>query len=748
MIPETDLNSAIDLADRDDRVASASPGNQLFEPGRNCCDVARADRAALIVDGEHYFAAFKAAAERAEHAIILLAWDFDSRTPLSFDGPDHNPTPIGEFLNDLVERRKQLHVHILDWDFPMVFGTDREFPPIFGLSWKPHRRVHFRYDDTHPLAGCHHQKIAVFDDRCAFVGGLDITSRRWDTRAHRPGDPRRVFQDAPYPPFHDLMLAVDGQAAQAVAKLARARWKRAVGAEAARVPVATDPWPQWLEPSFIDVSVAIACTAPPVNGDAGVRDIEALYLDMIAAARRSIYIENQYFTAPRIADALAARLAEPDGPEIVLVSRLLSHGWLEEMTMHTLRARLIRKLREADRYERFEAYFPHVDGLADGTCIDMHSKMMLVDDEWLRIGSANLSNRSMGVDSECDLAIEARGDPDKHAAIRAIRDELLAEHLDTTADDVASHIARTGSMRGAIAALAISSRALHRLAHDIDVPAAAIDVAAIADPERPISLEQMIDQFAHENGVPSSHSLAVKIALPAAAVVALGLVWHYTLLGGLTDRQSIAAWVAELAGNGLLAPLLMLAYTPASMVIFPRPLITLALVVVFGAVPGFAYAISGILLAALATYAIGRRLSRQTVRRLARRKLNRVSRALRKRGLLAVTALRLVPVAPFALESVVAGALRVKLRYFLPGTALGTLPGVFFAAVLGSEIRLLLRDPSASFDYWLLGWTLVFVLGITLLVRKWLQRLIGEPRGKQRAEASGTPAQTSQRVHC
>lgn len=403
-----------------------------------------------------------------------------------------------------------------------------------------------------------------------------------------------------------------------------------------------------------------------------------------------------------------------------------------------LRARLIRKLREVDRYQRFEAYFPHIDGLAEGTCIDVHSKMMVVDDDWLRIGSANLSNRSMGVDTECDLTIEARGDPRKSATIRAFRDELLAEHLGTTPTEVAAEITRTGSMRGAIAALGSPSRTLHRLAHNIDVPEAALDMAAFADPERSISLEEMVDQLAHENGVPSRRSLVTKIVLPTAALLALALVWHFAPLVGLTDTQSIAGWVDMFADNGWTAPLLVLAYTPASLVMFPRVLITLTLVLVYGAAFGFGYAIGGILLAAMATYAIGLRLSRQTVRRLARRKLNRVSHALRKRGVLAVTALRLVPIAPFALENAVAGALRIELRHFLTGTVLGMLPGVFFALILGSEVRSLLRDPSAGLDYWLLGSALVLIIGVTLLARKWLHRLIDEPDGKHRRNASAS----------
>src|SRR6185295_12953650 len=111
----------------------------------------------------------------------------------------------------------------------MIYGTDREFPPIYGLGWTPARRVHLRYDNTHPVGGSHHQKIVVIDDALAFSGGLDLTTKRWDTCDHRAKDPRRCCEDAPYPPFHDVMAMVDGEAAKVLAGIARQRWMLATG---------------------------------------------------------------------------------------------------------------------------------------------------------------------------------------------------------------------------------------------------------------------------------------------------------------------------------------------------------------------------------------------------------------------------------------------------------------------------------------------------------------------------------------
>src|SRR5918911_1764427 len=482
----------------------------LLRPGYNCWAVSRADRVAMLVDAADYFRAFYEAALRAKRSITILGWDFNSQTRLHFEPetPGGPPALLGEFLNYLVQRRHTLHVHILNWDYPMVFGADREFPPLYGFGWTPARRVHLRYDDTHPVAGSHHQKIVVIDDTLAFIGGIDLTVRRWDSPEHLPQDPRRVAYGKPYPPFHDLMVMLDGEAARSLATLTRERWQGATGQKlkpaitGARAGGDDDPWPASFTPDLQSVEVGISRTAPPRGELPAIREVEKLYLDMIAAAKRSLYIENQYFTAPRIAAALEKRLGEPNGPEIVLVLRLLSHGWLEEHTMHVLRTRLIERLRKADRYGRFHVYYPHVPGLAHGCCLDVHSKAMIVDERVLRIGSSNLCNRSLGLDTEADVAIEARGRPQVANVIRRFRDRLLAEHLGVPIEKVRVEVERTGSLYGAIKTLAHEGRSLRALDTLPEWSDAVLNVAAVAHPHEPIALEALLLDRHHDEEPP------------------------------------------------------------------------------------------------------------------------------------------------------------------------------------------------------------------------------------------------------
>ena len=479
----------------------AADSSSLFRPGRNCYRVARAHRAALLIDSEAYFRAFAAVALRATHSIVIVAWDFHSQTRLHLN-EEGVPDRLGDFLNFLVRRNRRLRIFILAWDYPLVFGQGREPPAGSDGGWQPHPRIRFHYDSNCPLGAAHHQKIVVVDDTVAFCGGIDLTLGRWDTPAHRCADPRRTNagETDPYGPVHDVMLAVDSAVARALQSIASERWRQGTGQALPTSDTGSDLWPAALAATFSDVDVALARTAPATPTAQAIAEVETLYLDMIAAAKHYIYIESQYFTSKVLGEALAARLAEPHGPEVVVVLRLGSSGWLEAPTMAALRTVLLQKLHAADAHGRFQAWYP---GMPGGTGYDLHSKLMIVDDEWLRVGSANFANRSMGFDTECDLVIGARGDSSTRAAIAAARTALLAEHLDVSEPDVQEAFAVSGSLGETVVALSKDSgRSLRRFEH-LDEPSAAIVALAngVTDPERPVLAEKLLSSFRFDDRV-------------------------------------------------------------------------------------------------------------------------------------------------------------------------------------------------------------------------------------------------------
>jgi phosphatidylserine/phosphatidylglycerophosphate/cardiolipin synthase-like enzyme len=177
-----------------------------------------------------------------------------------------------------------------------------------------------------------------------------------------------------------------------------------------------------------------------------VRENERLHLEAIRGARKLIYMENQYFTSPVIANALAERLDEEDGPEIILVSTGRSPSWFDSMTMDTARAEVLFRLESADRHNRFFAFSPNT---RKGDRIIVHAKVTVVDDVLLRIGSTNLNNRSLGFDTECDVAI-APEDEAGREAIRHFRHRTIGHFIGVTADEFGAAEAICGSIGEAI----------------------------------------------------------------------------------------------------------------------------------------------------------------------------------------------------------------------------------------------------------------------------------------------------------
>jgi phospholipase D1/2 len=433
----------------------------VLEIGRNCWRIERAGRAALIVDAANYFRIARQAMMRAKSQILMIGWDFDTRICLDYDTDDDAPTELGAFVTWLPKQKPDLQIHMLNWDMGAIKLLGRGTTVLRLGRWAAHKQIHFKLDGAHPSGASQHHKILVIDDRLAFCGGIDMTAARWDTRDHRDGDPhrRRPTTGRYYHPWHDATMTLDGDAAKALGDLARFRWKAAGGTPIDPPETDSDLWPEEIEPAFREVDVAIARTRGSYGEFEAVREIETLFLDSIQQAQRFVYAENQFFASRSIAEAICKRLAEPDGPEFVIVNPRIVDGWVEEEVMSPARARLLQHVAKADRFGRFRLYTPVTRG---GEDIYVHSKITIVDDQQLRVGSANLNNRSMGLDSECDVLIDASRQPELNIAerIAAIRCDLLGEHLDVTPGTVAVKLAETGSIVATIEQLRGPGRSL------------------------------------------------------------------------------------------------------------------------------------------------------------------------------------------------------------------------------------------------------------------------------------------------
>ena len=706
--------------------------DSLLEVGRNCWRIEPAHHAAFLIDGAAYYRAFRQAAIQATRSILILGWDFDSRIRmLDEQESDGLPSRLGEFLLALLARRRTLHINILIWDFHLVYALEREWWPLSIL--RANRRLHFRKDADHPVGASHHQKIVVVDDAVAFVGGLDFAQCRWDTAEHRPNHPLRMFPDGrPCRPFHDVQMMVDGRAAVALGELCRTRWLRATGrrlpspAPAVRRDLA---WPSDVQADMESIQVGISLTEPQHARRPEVRHVEQLYLDAIRAARRHIYIETQYLTSKTLGRCLLERLEERGGPEIVLILHPNSDGWLEQYTMDVLRGRLLKQLRAADTSKRLGLYYPQIPGLGP-QCLSLHSKVLIVDNHVVRIGSSNLSNRSMGFDTECDLVVEAGSDPRLQCGIAMLRDRLLGEHLGVPPEIVAERVAREGSLIRSIEALRGGARTLE--VFDGQIPAdldAWIPDAELIDPDRPLNPSVLTNQF-----VPVEHRTPARrqIMAGAAALCAfLGLAaaWRWTSLRDWLDIPALVAYLHGFNDSSVGPALTVAAFVLGGLVVAPVTVLIAVSVLAFGPFFGFLYSFTGMTLSALVTFGLGHLLGHDTVRRLAGSRLNKISRRLAQRGVLAIIAVRIIPVAPFSLINLVAGASHIRFRHFLIGTLIGELPGLLAISIFVDQIGEAIRHPGPGSVFALVGIALVIIFGV-LGLRRWLGREEGNARLK------------------
>lgn len=703
---------------------SRAPDSSLFDDD-NSWLVSRASHFSWVVDGEEYFRALRESMEAAEREILILGWDIDSSVELIRDDSHPlYPSPLAETLQSLVERKASLKVCVLSWDFAMVYVLERELLPAYRFGWQNSERLHFQLDGEHATGASHHQKIVIIDGDLAFVGGFDITKSRWDTRAHAADDAGRINTDGEsYRPFHDVQAVVGGETALELRELVARRWENATGetlpeTRDEQTDSLTRTWPEHVSVRGRDVNVALARTWSEPDGSRVIREVERLFLDMIAAAKSSIYIENQYFTSATISDALCARLDEDDGPEILIVLPAETSGWLEQMTMDVLRNKALSRLIAADKFHRLQVFAP-VSSELDAMQINVHSKVMVVDDRWLRIGSANLSSRSMGLDSECDLVVE----DDSGELAAALRADLLAEHLGTGADKVAASIEEHGLL-AAVRELNGKQRSLtHIDVAPADYEAAMQPLARIADLEKPIELPRSNQGKRGEEsllGLLTSRSAGRIFLLALLLGLAGWLAWTATRGGQTLDPRALLGMLRERASHPL-APLVVVPlFVAGSILIAPVTGMIALCALLFSPWTASLSAIAGTLAATLVNFEIGRHLGKAVEQRAPRGLLRRMRALGRSADAWSLAGLRLIPVAPFSIINLLAGASHVRLRAFLMGTLLGMGPGIVLICFSVDRARAALQG-EPLFEPWVVA--VIVAAGVALIgLRAWQKR--------------------------
>jgi phosphatidylserine/phosphatidylglycerophosphate/cardiolipin synthase-like enzyme/uncharacterized membrane protein YdjX (TVP38/TMEM64 family) len=565
---------------------------------------------------------------------------------------------LGPFLKALIEKKPKLVVNVLDWDFATLYAAEREWNSAEKFSSGTVGRIRFCLDDSLPLGSAQHQKIVVIDDLVAFIGGLDLTVRRWDTSEHAASNPLRLDHEGkPYPPFHDVQCMVDSDAAAALGEVVRARWGAAgcAGPDAQRQ--SGNRWPNFVAVDGRDLMVGIAKTAPQTADQPGITEVSRLFEASIATANRLIYIENQFTSANEIALALARRMAIVPSLKVLIVAPREHSSWFESQAMQGGRLSFMSPFVAAGVTERLRILHPTTEQPQfDAAAIMVHSKVMIVDDGFLRVGSANLNNRSLGADSECDLAFEATCD-EHETFVRGVRHRLIGHFLGLEAREIASNeqdllgfidrhrSSAAGKKLVPIEEENISTRAMTEL------------VQPIADPRRPLELRRTARRMWTERTM-------IAVAGIALSLVGLTLAWQYTPLNAFTEVGYVTGVISQNT-QWKFAPLFAIAaFVLGGLVVFPVLVLIAATAAAFGPWLGIASSLAGVLLSASLLFMIGRFMGHKRLQSLMGTRALRIQNRIVGKGVVAVALIRMVPLAPFSLVNLLAGASQLTRAIF------------------------------------------------------------------------------------
>ncbi|PZP53832.1 MAG: phospholipase [Micavibrio aeruginosavorus] len=587
------------------------------------------------------------------------------------------------------------------------FAKERE--PLAGLRWGSLKsnNLHYCIDGVLPLGSCHHQKIAVIDDEVGYCGGMDIALARWDFREHHPvnkerKDPKGLLDPhhvEPFAPYHDLMMVTAGNSARALAELFRDRWNLAcddkifpLSSEKAQgLPTA---WPDSDPPDFENVDIAIARTLPPVKRQPRREEIFPAYLAEISKAEKFIYIENQFLVQIDIARALNKRLREKPELRVLAISCDLPKGIMERKSMWAPRLKFREIIESGGVADRVALVHPVSRENGKEDPVRIHSKLMIIDDKFLHLGSANINNRSMGFDTECDQILIGQ-DQKSRKKISDVRTDLIREHSGREALEIGRLVDSFAPINDFLEEVPTSRQHFKRINDEAFRKESFVQFAKmIADPRRPlisadITIPLSRKHFGKHFSKPWVWLFLALLTLAAVSGIAFannGPDW--------LSLKNITGWLSALDNSAYTIPIILGLFVISSLIMFPITILIAATSAALGPLAGFLLSITGTLLSACIGYGIGRKLGFSKIIDVFGKKTETLRNQLNKRGTSSVAVIRMLPILPFGLMNMLFGINAIPFRSYLAGTFLGILPGTITLAFLGSSLFKVISSPS------------------------------------------------------
>lgn len=413
------------------------------------------NRVDLLVDGDAAWGAVARDLRASRSTVHLTTWYYEPTLELErpcplTDPDDRVPYTIQSLLEDRASA--ETRVRFLAWDAPFLrqAAALRRAAEQSGNNFEvleqqnPTERPLFAGGAEGLLnrllgnfhIGSYHQKTIVVDGRVGFCGGMNMRENDWDSCTHelfdarrcgflRPGAYRGRVEGRELPadhiPRHDFMARIEGPAVEHLERNFQQRWNHMIDRKAMWSEHASEVEAPRPQPRFADgVQVQVVRTMPEPFAERGILDV---HLRALRAARRLIYIEDQYFRSTHVSDAIAhTARAFPGIHVIALTARtqaddLLAGGWARE-AFDRIRSRI----------PDLRLYVLMVEGVDRAGRrhlmeVDNHAKLMIVDDLFMTVGSANINDRAFEYEGEINLAVV------DHAQVKRARLGLWREHL-------------------------------------------------------------------------------------------------------------------------------------------------------------------------------------------------------------------------------------------------------------------------------------------------------------------------------
>lgn len=651
------------------------------------------DSLSLHIGGVEYYGSLKKSLEQANTCILICGWTFSLSTVL-----DKEDTTVKDVLFALPP---SVEVKILIWDYPLIYTPDRDPFTALTLALENKSNISFQRFDFHPIMSSLHSKLVVIDNRLAYVGGFDIDHERLDGPYHLDDDPLRVNADGEsYRPFRDYALRIQGDVSH-LSDYFYQLWNSQKKQKSffANVEGQLDLGTEFLE---------LARTVPAFKNQAKDFSSYKLQRQLIKNAKKYIYIENQYLSHEGMVGLLCEKLASPHGPQVVIVVSYGKMPWLEKISMGSLLNESVKGLMEADRYGRLGLYCLKYRPTNDeDSFVKVHSKCMIIDGEYLKIGSSNFSKRSMEFDYEIDLFLHHSHQVKKFEK-RIFKTLLSAPDCD---------FCEKSSLLETFEHYRKKYKKIYPLGQLIDEVSSLVEYKEYLplDKYKMTFFEKVGQKFINKESIQTLNLKAFLVLLFLILIAGLALFFPFDQVEKLVKDY---VFTKQMSGTMSLALMLFVGYVALGAFFFPLNLYILLCGAFFSPVYAFALSLCGALTAGLASYFIGAFFENVEYVENKIKSLRKLKRFLRKKSLSTIIFLRMVPIAPYSLVNFVCGKFRISLWRFVAGTLIGVAPGTFALIFMEKQLIEVFRSPSLENALYFLAAASLFYLAYRIVKKR------------------------------